>query len=43
VVILFSDSETPTPPGVNRLGMEVVPAQDAAGAVLAALKGEREG
>jgi signal transduction histidine kinase/HAMP domain-containing protein len=43
VVILFSDSETPTPPGVNRLGMEVVPAEEAAGAVLAALKGEREG
>ena len=40
VVILFSDSETPTPPGVNRLGMEVVPAEEAAGAVLAALKGE---
>jgi signal transduction histidine kinase/CheY-like chemotaxis protein/HAMP domain-containing protein len=43
VVILFSDKETPTPPGVNRLGMEVVPAEEAAGAVLAALKGEREG
>jgi hypothetical protein len=43
VVILFSDSETTTPPGVNRLGMEVVPAEEAAGAVLAALKGEREG
>jgi CheY-like chemotaxis protein len=43
VVILFSDSETPTPTGVNRLGMEVVRAEDAAGAVLAALKGEREG
>jgi signal transduction histidine kinase/CheY-like chemotaxis protein len=43
VVILFSDKETPTPTGVNRLGMEVVPAEEAAGAVLAALKGEREG
>ena len=43
VVILFSDSETPTPPGVNRLGMEVVPAEEAASAVLAALKGETEG
>ena len=43
VVILFSDKETPTPPGVNRLGLEVVPAEEAAGAVLAALKGEREG
>jgi signal transduction histidine kinase len=42
-VILFSDSETPTPSGVNRLGMEVIPAEEAAGAVLAALRGEREG
>ena len=42
-VILFSDSETPTPTGVNRLGMEVVPAEEAAGAVLAALRREREG
>ena len=42
-VILFSDSETPTPTGVNRLGMEVVPAEEAAGAVLAALRAEREG
>jgi signal transduction histidine kinase/ActR/RegA family two-component response regulator len=42
-VILFSDSETPTPAGVIRLGMEVIPAEEAAGAVLAALRGEREG
>jgi CheY-like chemotaxis protein/two-component sensor histidine kinase len=42
-VILFSDSETPTPPGVNRLGMEVIPAEEAVGAVLVALRGEREG
>jgi CheY-like chemotaxis protein/two-component sensor histidine kinase len=42
-VILFSDSETPTPNGVNRLGMEVIPAEEAAGAVLAALRAEREG
>ena len=42
-VILFSDSETPTPNGVNGLGMEVIPAEEAAGAVLAALRGEREG
>ena len=42
-VILFSDSETPAPNGVNRLGMEVIPAEEAAGAVLAALRREREG
>jgi signal transduction histidine kinase/HAMP domain-containing protein len=42
-VILFSDSETTAPNGVNRLGMEVIPAEEAAGAVLAALRGEREG
>ena len=29
-VILFSDSETPTPSGVDRLGMEVVPVEEAA-------------
>ncbi len=40
-VILVSDGETPTPPGVGRLGMEVVPAEYAASAVLAALRGER--
>jgi hypothetical protein len=40
-VILISDGETPPPPGVGKLGMEVVPAQDAASAVLAALRGER--
>jgi signal transduction histidine kinase/CheY-like chemotaxis protein/HAMP domain-containing protein len=40
-VILVSDGETPTPPGVGKLGMEVVPAQYAASAVLAALRGER--
>jgi signal transduction histidine kinase/CheY-like chemotaxis protein len=42
VVILFSDGETPTPPGVGRLGMEVVSAEDAATAVLAALRSDRE-
>jgi signal transduction histidine kinase/CheY-like chemotaxis protein len=42
-VILFSSNETPTPSGVNRLGMEVIPAEEAAGAVLAALRGDREG
>jgi signal transduction histidine kinase/HAMP domain-containing protein len=40
-VILVSDGETPTPPGVGKLGMEVVPAEYAASAVLAALRGER--
>jgi signal transduction histidine kinase/CheY-like chemotaxis protein len=42
-VILFSSNETPTPSGVNGLGMEVIPAEEAAGAVLAALRGEQEG
>ncbi len=40
-VILVSDGETPTPAGVGKLGMEVVPAEYAASAVLAALRGER--
>jgi signal transduction histidine kinase/CheY-like chemotaxis protein/HAMP domain-containing protein len=40
-VILVSDGATPTPPGVEKLGMEVVPAEYAASAVLAALRGER--
>jgi CheY-like chemotaxis protein len=40
-VILVSDGDTPTPPGVGKLGMEVVPAEYAATAVLAALRGER--
>ncbi|HYB29837.1 MAG TPA: ATP-binding protein [Solirubrobacteraceae bacterium] len=40
-VILVSDADTPTPPGVDKLGMEVVPAEYAASAVLAALRGER--
>jgi signal transduction histidine kinase/DNA-binding NarL/FixJ family response regulator/HAMP domain-containing protein len=39
-VILVSDG-APTPPGVDNLGMEVVPAEYAASAVLAALRGER--
>jgi signal transduction histidine kinase/ActR/RegA family two-component response regulator len=42
-VIVFSSNETPTPSGVNGLGMEVIPAEEAAGAVLAALRGEQEG
>jgi CheY-like chemotaxis protein len=40
-VILISDGETPTPPGVGKLGMEVVPPEYAVSAVLAALRGER--
>jgi DNA-binding response OmpR family regulator len=40
-VILISDGDTPTPLGVDKLGMEVVPTEYAASAVLAALRGER--
>ena len=40
-VILVSDGATPTPPGVDKLGMEVVPADHAAPAVLAALRDGR--
>jgi signal transduction histidine kinase len=39
--ILFSDGQAPAPPGVERLGVEVVPVTEAAGAVLAALQGQR--
>jgi signal transduction histidine kinase/DNA-binding response OmpR family regulator len=39
--ILFSDGHNPAPPGLGRLGLEVVPVNQAAGAVLAALQGER--
>jgi len=39
-VILFSDDETPAPPGISELGMEVVGVQDAAQALLGALRGE---
>jgi signal transduction histidine kinase/CheY-like chemotaxis protein len=39
--ILFSDGETPTPAGIDHLGLEVVPVSQAAGAVLAALGGQR--
>ena len=42
-VILFSDELTPTPPGMSKLGMEVVPVTEAAQALFAALRGEREG
>jgi signal transduction histidine kinase/DNA-binding response OmpR family regulator len=41
-VILFSDGVTPAPPGISRLGMEVVPVDQAASALVAALRGERE-
>jgi CheY-like chemotaxis protein/two-component sensor histidine kinase len=40
-VILISDGITPTPPGVDRLGIEVVPPDYAVSAVLAALRGGR--
>jgi hypothetical protein len=41
-VILFSDGDTPAPPGIGNLGMEVVPVENAAGALLAALRGDTE-
>ncbi len=41
-VILFSDGESPTPSGIVSLGIEVVPVQDAAQALLSALRGDRE-
>jgi hypothetical protein len=41
-VILFSDGVTPTPPGIGNLGMEVVPVDEAAPALLAALRGDRD-
>jgi two-component system phosphate regulon sensor histidine kinase PhoR len=37
-VIMFSDGSTPAPPGIERMGLEVVPVQDAARALLAALR-----
>ena len=39
-VILFSDEATPTPSGIVKLGMEVVPVEDAAQALLQALRGD---
>jgi signal transduction histidine kinase/CheY-like chemotaxis protein/HAMP domain-containing protein len=39
--ILFSDGKSPAPAGLGRLGLEVVPVNQAAGAVLAALRGQR--
>ena len=41
--ILFSDGRVHTPPGISRLGMEVVPISEAVAAVDAALGGERIG
>jgi signal transduction histidine kinase/HAMP domain-containing protein len=41
-VILFSDGESPTPSGIVNLGLEVVPVQDAAQALVSALRGDRE-
>jgi signal transduction histidine kinase/DNA-binding response OmpR family regulator/HAMP domain-containing protein len=41
-VIMFSDGVTDVPPGIGRLGMEVVPVDQAAAALLAALRGERD-
>jgi signal transduction histidine kinase/CheY-like chemotaxis protein/HAMP domain-containing protein len=41
-VILFSDGVTTDPPGISRLGMEVVPVDQAAQALLEALRGERD-
>jgi CheY-like chemotaxis protein/anti-sigma regulatory factor (Ser/Thr protein kinase) len=41
--ILFSDGRGPAPPGVTRLGLEVVPIDEAAAAVDAALQDERIG
>jgi hypothetical protein len=40
-VILVADGDNPAPPGIHNLGMEVVPTEYAASAVLAALRGER--
>jgi hypothetical protein len=40
-VILFSDGITRAPAGIDKLGMEVVPVDQAAAALLAALRGER--
>jgi signal transduction histidine kinase/HAMP domain-containing protein len=41
-VILFSDETTPTPQGVSKLGMEVIPVDQAAQALLAAIRGDRD-
>jgi CheY-like chemotaxis protein len=41
--ILVSDGRAPTPTGIERLGVEVVPVDEAGAAVLAALRGQRAG
>jgi signal transduction histidine kinase/DNA-binding response OmpR family regulator len=41
--ILFSDGVVPAPPGIERLGMEVIPVEQAAMALLAALRGDSDG
>lgn len=41
--ILFSDGDQPAPGGIERLGIEVVPVEQAAATVLAMLRGERAG
>jgi signal transduction histidine kinase/ActR/RegA family two-component response regulator len=41
-VILFGDGGSPAPPGIGSLGMEVVPVDQAASALLAALRGYRD-
>jgi signal transduction histidine kinase len=40
-VILFTDERTGAPPGVQNLGMEIVPVDQAAAALFASLRGER--
>lgn len=42
-VILFTDGATSVPPGVTRLGMEVVPVDEAAAALMATLRGQNVG
>jgi hypothetical protein len=39
-VIMFSDGSSPAPPGIERLGIEVVPVEQAATALLAALRSQ---
>jgi signal transduction histidine kinase len=41
-VILFGDDGTPVPSGIGGLGMEVIPVDQAASALLAALRGDRQ-
>ncbi len=42
-VILFTDGTTPVPAGISRLGMEVVPVEQAAAALMATLRGQNVG